>query len=86
MKSVKYYILVLLLLLCSANTSFAEIVSYEAGVVGDPTMDDGVYEYQEVFFLTGQPILLTGTVEVADEPSEGDTEYSLSYDYEANNL
>ncbi len=86
MKTGKYSIVVLLLFLLTALPSFAEIVSFEAGVVGDPTMDDGVYEYQEMFFLTGEPILLTGTVDVGTPPSEGDTNYSRTYDYELQNI
>ncbi len=85
-KTLRCSVLLLLLTLCFSSAGFAEIVSFEGGVVGDPTMDSGVYEYQEMFFLTGEPILLTGTVEIPDPPREGDLEYSQSYTYELQNI
>lgn len=77
---------ILMIALMASTATFAEIASFEGGVVGDPTMDEGVYEYQEMFFLSGEPILLTGTVELADKPDEDDTDYSLSYSYELQNI
>ncbi len=85
-KKAGLYAFILAILLGLAPGSFAEIVSFEGGIVGDPTMDDGIYEYQEMFFLSGEPILLTGTVEVATPPRDGDTEYKQSYSYELQNI
>ncbi len=78
----KTLILIIFLLLIS-SVSFADIVTYEAGVVGDPTMDAGVNEYSEYFFLTGKPILLSGTCEVSDIPDKDN--YSRTFSFELSN-
>lgn len=64
--------------------SYGDIVTYEAGVTGDPTMDDSVYEYSEYFFLTGEPILLTGLAEVESAPNNQDN-YDLTFSFELSN-
>lgn len=75
----------MLLSMLLSVTSFAEISSFEGGVVGDPTLDDGTFEYEEMFFLSGKPIKLVGTVELPDAPKAGASTYSLSYTYELQN-
>ncbi len=77
-------VLMILNLLTFAISS-AEVASFEGGAVGDPTMDAGVFEYEEMFFLSGKPVLLTGTVDLATKPKEGDLNYSQSYTYELQN-
>lgn len=64
---------------------FSDIASFEGGVVKDPTMTAGVYNYQEVLFVTGTPIVLTGTVTIPTVPENRDT-YNLTYDYELRNV
>ena len=82
--SKKLTLITILVLLLFLNTlSFSQIVTYEAGILVNPTLDEGVYEYQEYFFLTGEPILLKGTVEVPDIPN--DDNYSITYDFELTN-
>ena len=77
--------MLIILSMLMTSVGFAEIASFEGGTVGDPTMDDGVYEYEEMFFLSGKPIKLRGTVKLATKPKEGDLDYSLSYTYELQN-
>lgn len=76
-------LILLVIIVLFSNVVFADIVSYEGGVIGDPTMDDGVYEYSEYFFLTGEPILLTGTVEIEDIPDRDN--YNIDYSFELSN-
>ena len=80
----KKIIILIMCLIILPTTSFASIVSYEAGIVGDPTMDDGVNEYSEYFFLTGEPILLTGICEVSDIPDKD--KYSITYSFDLANI
>jgi len=81
-KLIKILIGSLLMLLVSSVT-FGAIPSYEGGAIGDPTLDEGRYEYSEYFFLSGQPILLKGYVEVPEE-NTNDT-YTETYDFELTN-
>ncbi len=39
---------------------------YEPGISGDITPKKGVYKYSETVFLSGEPILLEGTIEIKD--------------------
>ncbi len=78
--------LLMILVLVLQGNAYAEIVGFEGGAVGDPTMDDNTFEYEEMFFLTGKPIKLTGTVSVPDQPGDDETEYSLDYDFELQNV
>lgn len=63
---------------------YGAIATYEAGAIGDPTLDEGVYEYSEYFFLTGEPILLTGTVEIPDENTNDN--YQETYSFTLTNI
>lgn len=74
-------IVLLSLFTSSALGSYAMVASMDGGVVGDPTMDKDTYEYQEVLFITGEPIELSGTVKVPVIPEDKDT-YKASYTYE----
>lgn len=62
------------------SVSFSAVPTFEAGLIGDPTLEEGIYEYQEYFFLTGKKILLTGTVEVPTETPTGNN-YTETYSF-----
>lgn len=51
---------------------------YEPGVTGDITPKKGVYKYSEVMFLSGEPILMEGTIEVKED-SKG-TKTTVKYE------
>lgn len=71
--------------LVAATTAFAESTpNYEAGVLGNPLLKAGTYEYEEYCFLTGEPVLLSGTVTVPTSVPTG-TKYTLSYKYDLAN-
>lgn len=74
-----------LLLLFTAffSLSYAEVPWFEAGIVGDKLLG-GDYEYQEYTFVTGEPILLRGTLKVKQPVSilEAKGPFSVSYDFE----
>lgn len=64
---------------------FSEIASFEGGIVKEMTLTEGTYNYQEVLFITGEPIVLTGTVVVPSIPEDQDT-YTVEYTYELRNV
>lgn len=64
---------------------FSEIASFEGGLVKEMTLKDGIYNYQEVLFITGEPIVMTGTVVIPTIPKDQDT-YSLAYTYTLSNV
>lgn len=78
-------IIIILILLMASVPVYAEVVSFEGGLVGDPTLSDGEYNYQEVLFITGEPILLTGIVAVPTIPTNQDT-FNITYSYELQNI
>lgn len=84
LKGVFKCVMVLGLVLALTPTSFAMVASMDGGLVGDPTMDKNTYEYQEVLFISGEPIELKGTVKVPVIPKDKDT-YKASYTYELYN-
>jgi N-acetylmuramoyl-L-alanine amidase len=57
---------------------------YEGGISSGENGDDTVYEYQEVLFLTGEPIVLKGTVEVSSKEKSG--KVTTTYKYSLANL
>jgi len=71
------------ILLLTASITFGAIAAYEGGALGDPTLDENRYEYSEYFFLSGQPILLKGYVDVPDENTNDN--YTETYDFELSN-
>lgn len=75
---------VLLLLTMASGIALADIVSFEGGVIGDPTLDAKTYNYKEMVFISGKPIELIGTVVVPDIPLNKDT-YSLTYAFDLRN-
>lgn len=84
MKKLKKIIMVLGLCLALTTSSFAMVTSMDGSVVGDPTMESNTYEYAEILFISGEPIVLSGTVKLPTIPSDK-TSYKLSYTYELYN-
>ncbi len=64
--------------------SYADIPHIEGGVSGDVTLKAGVYQYDEMTFISGTPIQLTGTVTVPTTiPTTN--KYKLTYTYDLQN-
>lgn len=81
----KKLIITLLIMSFMVIPTYAEVGSFEGGLVGDPTMDAGEYNYQEVLFITGEPILMTGVIQLPEIPTTLD-EYTITYNYELQNI
>lgn len=64
-------------------SSFADIPHIEGGVSGDLTLKSGVYDYQELAFISGGAVLLTGTVTIPVTPKTD--KYKITYAYELSN-
>lgn len=54
-------------------------VSFESGITGDATNVKNTYKYKEVVFVTGEPILMEGTVKITEASNGSKTtlEYKL---------
>ena len=63
--------------------SSAQVVWMDGGLVGD-LMISGTNEYQELCFITGEPVLLKGTVKLPTIPT-GSDKYSLKYTFALSN-
>ncbi len=72
-------------ILLTTSFAYADMAGFEGGVQGDPTLKSDTYNYEEFCFLTGKPILLTGTLSVP-EPPVGKEVYTLSYKYDLVNV
>lgn len=57
----------LLLTLCILSTTVYAMPGYEAGIKGEKTTQKNQYYYKEVVFLTGEPVVLEGTITVAED-------------------
>ncbi len=71
-------------ILLTTSYAYADMAGFEGGVQGDPTLKTDTYNYEEFCFLTGVPILLTGTLSVPPPPV-GKELYTLSYKYDLAN-
>lgn len=69
---------------CLTTSAFAEVAGYEAGAIGNQLLKAGQYEYEEYTFITGEPVLLKGTITVPTTVPTG-TKYTQSYTYELEN-
>ena len=78
------HILLVVLLIGAAHTpSHAQVAWLDGGLVGD-LMIAGTHEYQELVFITGEPVLLKGTVRLPVVPTNSDA-YSLGYQFNLTN-
>ena len=77
--------MIVMVFLMTMMPVFSEIASFEGGLVKEMTLTSGTYNYQEVLFITGEPILLTGTIKIPTIP-EDKASYTLKYDYELRNV
>jgi len=66
------------------GTSHADVIWMDGGLIGDPQIS-GTNEYQELCFITGEPVLLKGSVKLPVVPTDKDT-YSLKYTFELTNV
>ena len=80
MKSKVYYKLIAVFFVLSILTSnvFAAGV-YEPGITGEETAKKGEFNYKEVVFLTGEPILLTGTAKVTESKTSTGSKTTIEY-------
>lgn len=68
----------------TSSGAFAEVDGVDGGIAGDPLLKANTYEYQEVAFITGEPVLLKGvlTVTAVDETQD---QYTKTYSYDLSN-
>lgn len=66
-----------------AYVSHAQVVWMDGGLIGD-LMISGTHEYQELCFITGEPVILKGTVKLPTIPTNSD-KYSLKYTFSLSN-
>lgn len=78
---IRKIIITLIIMFMMITSTLAEVVSFEGGLVGDPTMNDNEFNYQEVLFISGEPIVVTGTVQMPEIPTDKD-EFSITYKFE----
>lgn len=78
--------MVILLILISIVTPFShgQVIWIDGGLIGDLTVS-GTYEYQELCFITGEPVLLKGLVKVPEVPKDKN-KYTLGYSFELSNV
>ena len=80
----KKIIMIVTIMALMLTPVFSEVVSFEGGLVGDPTLTNNEYNYQEVLFISGEPIVMTGIVQMPADPGDKD-DYTITYNYELKN-
>lgn len=80
----KLTFILIILIMCFSTTAFAQVAGIDGGVVGDPLIAANTFEYSEVTFITGEAVVMRGTVVI---PVIDDTKdsYSTTYSYELQN-
>lgn len=74
----------MLLVLLTLSVTFAEVDGVDGGIAGDPLLKAGTYEYQEVVFITGEPVVLKGVLTIGEVDETLDI-YTKTYGYELSN-
>ncbi len=82
----KKIIILCIVFILSFQVLFAEIATFEAGLVEEETLKKNVYNYTEVLFITGEPIILKGTVTIPKEVKGDKKTYNLTYKYDLKNI
>lgn len=67
--------ILLSILLFASFTSYASPVDYMGGVYNE-------YEYEEMLFISGEPIKFTGKVKISEKTKEKDNLVTVSYDFD----
>ncbi len=62
---------------------FCDMPSFEGGLVGDPTMEKDEYFYQEMLFISGEPILMQGVIKIPNVKEKNT--YNITYEYTLQN-
>lgn len=73
-------LLTAILILCMLSTTAYAAPGYEPGISGEATSSKGEYKYKEVVFVSGEPVLLEGTINIKQDIKGTKTtiEYELS--------
>ena len=79
------FVLVFLLYLSPVHAANFPDYSFFGGIQGDLTMKAGVYYYQEISFLSGEPIVLTGTISIPPVKDTNKKSYKTTIKYSLNN-
>lgn len=80
MRTKRIIALIIIMTLTLGSVSFGQVSDVMPGLIGDVTMKAGEYEYEEVTFISGKPILLKGIAKIPDMPKDKDT-FTYSTDY-----
>lgn len=79
----RFFAGLLILVSISGTISHGQVVWMDGGLVGDKMLA-GTHEYQELTFITGEPVLLKGTVNLPVIPTNSD-KYNLKYTFNLTN-
>jgi len=76
----KKILIILLTIIYTLTIPVFAAPGFEPGIAGDPTARKGEYKYSEMVFVSGEPILLEGTIKVSGDNRGVKTtlEYKLS--------
>lgn len=83
MKNKIYYQVIAVFFVLSmlvSNVSAAGV--YEPGITGEETVKKGEFNYKEVVFLTGEPILLSGTAKITEGKTSTGSKTTIEYKLE----
>ncbi|GAU77806.1 S-layer homology domain-containing protein [Fusibacter sp. 3D3] len=67
------------------SPAYAQIPFVEGGLIGDVSMTANTYEYEELFFMTGKPVVLKGTLKMPQAPDDKD-KYTLKVTFDLSNV
>lgn len=82
---VLFFLTALLLVTLPVSASNFPDFSFFGGIQGDLTMKAGLYYYQEICFLSGEPVVLSGTISIPAIKDVNKKHYKVAIKYSLSN-
>lgn len=81
-RNINYKLIAVFCILCILVSNVYAGGVYEAGITGEATAKKGEFNYKEVVFLTGEPILLSGTAKITESKTSTGSKITMEYKLE----
>jgi hypothetical protein len=78
-KNFKYKFIAVLFMVSILLSNVSAAGIYDPGITGEETPKKGEYNYKEVVFLTGEPILLSGTAKITESKTSTGSKTIIEY-------
>jgi hypothetical protein len=81
-KNIYYRLIAMFCMLCILTSNVFAAGVNEPGITGEETSKKGEFNYKEAIFLTGEPILLSGTAKITESKTSTGSKTTVEYKLE----